>query len=521
MGAVAILFGILSFVLQLFSGVMLPAERVWIGTNLLVGFGLLLFALFTNMEALRERMRSGEARRAGKYGTSAILGTVFTLALLGMLAFLSTRYHTRWDWTEAQSHSLSQQTLKTLQDMERDVEITAVYAAIAAEPARALLDRYSFASERVKVEYLDPQAQPGRLREMGIDAERIEGGLLHVSIGEESVDLTELTEEDLTNALVKLTRQEQKKVYLLIGHNERPFEGETAEEGSGFTFAAEALENENYQVQPLLLAATGAVPDDADVVIAAGPTRPYHESEHAALTRYLEAGGAMMVLLDPRANTDLYDDIAGWGIEVGDDVIVDRVQGMFGRPMMPFAAEYADHPITRDLQDATIFSAARSVKIGAEVDGQLVELVRTSQESWAERDWDRIDASGDAEFNPGEDVIGPVPLAVGGTLVLGEAGDDGEEAPSARIVVVGDSDFATNQFIGEFRNKDLFVNSVNWLLGDVDAISIRPGQARASRLELSADQFANIRILGLFVLPELIAALGVFAWWARRRAPGR
>jgi ABC-type uncharacterized transport system involved in gliding motility auxiliary subunit len=87
--------------------------------------------------------------------------------------------------------------------------------------------------------------------------------------------------------------------------------------------------------------------------------------------------------------------------------------------------------------------------------------------------------------------------------------------------VFGDSDFATNQLLLEFRNRDLFLNSVNWLLGDVEAISIRPNQARASRLELSQEQFLQIRYLSLFVLPEAIAVLGVLAWWSRRRAPGR
>jgi ABC-type uncharacterized transport system involved in gliding motility auxiliary subunit len=87
--------------------------------------------------------------------------------------------------------------------------------------------------------------------------------------------------------------------------------------------------------------------------------------------------------------------------------------------------------------------------------------------------------------------------------------------------VVGDSDFAGNQLIGEFRNRDLFVNAVNWLLGDVDAISIRPGQARASRMQLSSEQFLQIRYLSLFVLPQVIAILGVLSWWLRRRAPGR
>ena len=141
-----------------------------------------------------------------------------------------------------------------------------------------------------------------------------------------------------------------------------------------------------------------------------------------------------------------------------------------------------------------------------------------------------------AEEFDGDDLAGPVPVAVAGTLRLaagaeesgeespdqeGDGGAESEESPEARLIVIGDSDFAANQLIGEFRNRDLFVNAVNWLLGDVEAISIRPDQARASRMQLSGEQFLQIRYLSLFVLPQAIAVFGVFAWWSRRRAPGR
>lgn len=527
LGAVFLLFAALSFLVQLFSGALIADELGWSLGNLVLGVVLLAASLAMNWGTLRERLSSGEARRAGTYGTSAVLGTVLWIVLLGILAFLSTRYHTRWDFTEAQQHSLTSQTRKLLEGLERDVRITALYAPVAAAPARELLERYRLASERVRVEFVDPMAQPSRVSELGIEPARLEGGLLHVALGEESVSVEELTEAALTNAIVKLTRREQKLVYLMIGHNERPFEGEGAEGNGGFAFAAEALRNENYQVKPLLLAAQGGVPEDADVVVAAGPTRPFHESEHRALQRYLEEGGALLVLLDPRAQTDLYAQVARWGVAVGDDVVVDRVQGLFGQPTTPFAAQYADHPITAELQDAVLFHTARSVQPAAE-DGAFSWIVRTSEQSWAERDFDRLIETGEAEYDDA-DLAGPVPVAVAGTPVLGDGAaaegqggeDGGDGAAEARLVVVGDSDFATNQLIREFRNRDFLVNAVNWLLGDVEAISVRPGQPRASRLQLSTQQFMQIRYLSLFVLPELIAVAGVLAWWMRRRAPGR
>ena len=530
LGAVALVFALISFLIQLLSGggVLLQQELTFSLANLVVGLALLAVSLGSNLEQIRERMQSGEARRAGKYGTSAVLSTLLGIALLALLAFLSTRYPKSWDWTEAKSHSLTDQTQKVLAGLEQPVTVTALFAQIAAGEAKDLLARYEIAApEKFVVEYVDPQAQPGRLAELGVEAGRLEGGLLHVALGPDSTDVTDLTEVALTQAIVKLTRQEHKKVYFLDGHNERSIEGEKAAEGDGLKDAADALRNENYQVETLLLAATGDVPADANVVIAAGPTRPLEASEHGALTRYLERGGAMLVLIDPRAGTDLGVDLAQWGVELGDDVIVDRMQGLFGRPTTPFAAEYGEHDITRELGDASMFHVARSVQPAASAAGAIAPIVRTGAESWAERDLDRLLTKGEAEFNDGVDLKGPVSLAVAGTVQLGAPpppaaeGETPSEPKTARLVVLGDSDFASNQLLGEFRNRDLFVNSVNWLLGDVEAISVRPGQVRASRLQLTSEQFLEIRYLALFVMPELIALLGVIAWWQRRRAPGR
>ena len=94
------------------------------------------------------------------------------------------------------------------------------------------------------------------------------------------------------------------------------------------------------------------------------------------------------------------------------------------------------------------------------------------------------------------------------------------EEPAPRLVVFGDADFASNDLIETSANRDLFVNSVNWLMGDVEAISIRPRLSRASRFNLSAQDALRIRLLSLFVLPEAIAVIGVFVWWSRRSGTG-
>ena len=148
------------------------------------------------------------------------------LAILGLIAFVSCQddYSTRWDWTESGAHSLSEQTRSILAGLEAPVTVTGVFQAGLAEPAKALLDRYVFVDpDAFSYEIVDPR-QPTRLAALGIEGDRVGAGLLHVAIGVESVEVTEISEEALTNALVKLTRLEQKKIYLLDGHNEAPID---------------------------------------------------------------------------------------------------------------------------------------------------------------------------------------------------------------------------------------------------------------------------------------------------------
>jgi len=517
LGAVTFGFGLLSAILSVFQPV---TSYTWVIANLVIGVLLIGAAIASSLDSLRERMASGEARRVGKYGASALFGTSFILAIICMLAFLSTRYSTRFDWTEQKVNTLSEQTLELLERLDQDVVVTAFFNAADAFSIRDLLGRYAHESEHIALEFADPNRRPDLVQAMGIDAEALSHGLVRLAIGEAHLDIDQFDESEVTNAILKLSSGEGRKVYFLDKHNERPFEGEAAGGGNGYSQAAAALRNETYEVASLFLASTGEVPVDADAVVIVGPTRPLLEQEHAALDAYLARGGALMVLLDPRANTDIAQDLAKWGVEVGNDVVFDARLALFGQATSPFSASFGAHPITDKLRDTVLFHMARSVSVA--VDTSLLQsIVYTGEESWAETDLDGWTANGKAQFDPG-DLLGPVSLAVAGELFVGasqdNAGSDAERT-AARLVVVGDSDFASNELIGNYQNRDLFVNAVNWLVNDTDQISIRPPISRASRFRMTGESFVRIQLLSLFVMPELIAITGVFAWWMRRKRP--
>ncbi len=180
LGLVFLIFGLLAATLQLLTGGLFwSRDQLWIWGNLGLGVAMLAIALLTNLDALRDRLRSGEARRASRYGATAILNTALGIAILALLAFLATRYNERFDWTEARTHSLSEQTLGVLERLDGNVEITALYPSASTDRVRELVDRYARA-EGVRATYADPQARPDLVRALGVAPERLEGGLVVV-----------------------------------------------------------------------------------------------------------------------------------------------------------------------------------------------------------------------------------------------------------------------------------------------------------------------------------------------------
>jgi len=521
LGGVALGFGLLSAVVAIFQPV---TDPIWIVGNLALGAVLLVIALVASFDRLAERMRSGETRRAGRYGASAAVGIASGFALLVVLAFLSTRYSARFDWSESGVNTLTDQTLGVLSRLDRDVAVRAFLSDLEVTPARELLKRYERASDHFSLQFVDPLRRPDLVEAYELDERLLARGVVRFALGDAALVVEEFSESTFTNALLKLTQGQQRKVYFVSGHNERPIAwegaGEDAADKEGMSRAAEALRNETYRVDSLVLASVGDVPEDADALVIAGPTRVYQPEEHEVLRAWVARGGPLLVMIDPRARTDLYDDLAGWGVRLGDDVVVDQRNSVFTRPMTPLAASYSDtHPITRDLREVTVYDVARSLELDDAVVERFEVLVLSGDDSWAERDLDGWTKTGRAAYDEGEDVLGPIALAVAGTpRVVAAPPDDGTAPAEPRLVVFGDSDFASDEFFDSFRNRDLFVNAVNWLLGDVEQISVRPPTARASSFELTGDQFRRLRILSLFALPEGIAIVGVIVWWARRRS---
>jgi ABC-type uncharacterized transport system involved in gliding motility auxiliary subunit len=512
---VGLLWALFGLVLLGFAIVALVAgaHPGWIYGHLGLGALLLVYAGATSFREFRDLIGQDAARRSARYGGNAAAQTVIFAVILGLLAYLSVRHPLHGDWTESKVHSLAEATREALRQIpsEQPVEILGFFQPGSEQGARRILERYTYESDRVRFKIVDPNRNPALATRHEIRT----NGVLVVCGGDcASVDGTarvnEPTEEEITKA-IRSVISERKKVYFVTGHGEGSPDDP---EGPGFSLTRDALAGENIEVGTLLLAREPEVPTDAAAIIVGSPERPLQPREIELLDRYLQGGGSVLVLIDPFVQTNLAETLLGWGVEVGDDLIVDQQVQLFAGPKLgvqPIVASYGAHPITEKMGgNPTLFHLARSIrKVEGADGGEFVDLASTGASSWAETNTELF-LSESMVGNDASDRPGPVSIAA--ALTFEAEADKGE----GRLVVVGDSDFARNRYFAQFFNSDLIVNMVNWLTGEEAFITIDRPVPRASTLAMTPEQFNNFRYLSLFVFPEAILLWGILLWWRRR-----
>ena len=390
---------------------------------------------------------------------------------------------------------------------------------------RNRLDEYAYNSSQVSVEYIDPDIRPIVAREFDVQAY----GTVVVDYMGRRERVTTDAEQDLTNALIKAMSTMERKVYFLQGHGEKE---PNDTERDGFSAASGLLRRDNYMVERLVLAQQNDVPDDATVVLIAGPTTDVLPAEAEALRRYLARAGKLMILLDPPLGPEaaplpnLEAIIREWGIDPGNNVVVD-ISGATNEPSIAVAATYPLHAITERFATLTIYPLARSVEpIAGGADGRVAQaIVETSRQSWAESDLASLTSdTGVTMDDASGDVAGPIRLgaAVSAPVEAADAPAEGEPetgdalVPETRIVVFGDSDFPSNAYGGVPGNLNLFANAISWLAQQENLIAIRPTEAEDRRVTMTPNQQWWAMATSVFLLPAFVFGAGIFTWWRRR-----
>jgi ABC-type uncharacterized transport system involved in gliding motility auxiliary subunit len=499
-------------------------ERLESWVNPLAIAGLVCTLLYI-LSQWREVVRSFSGREA-RFGSLAVASIAVVLAILVGINYLASRRNKRWDLTAGKQFTLSDQTKKVLEGLERPVVARVFDRSENFDRFRARLDEYRYHSDKISVEYVDVEREP-------LLANRYQVQVLGTVVFEYDGRTERVTsdgEQELTNGLIKVVQGRQNKVYFVQGHGEKSSDGSDRD---GYSTIASSLASDNFAHDKLVLAQQKEVPADATVLIVAGPTSDFLEPEIEMLQAYMAKGGKIFVLFDPPARPDspelknLIAFIKQWGINPGTNVVVDAsgVGQMLGTgPEVPIAAKYNPHPITDRFNLLTAYSLARSVTADpAGANNRFAQnLVETSASSWAEMDIKELMTSGRVQRDTEKgDLAGPVSLGAAVSAAAGGGAPPAPDAPDApkpesRMVVMGDSDFASNRWLGIAGNRDLFLNTVNWLAQQENLIAIRAKDPQDRRITMSADQDRRIFWITVFGIPGLLLLAGLHTWWRRR-----
>jgi len=484
--------------------------------------GALLVVVSVALKAGDIRTQMG--RRSTRFGINSAVSVILFLGILGFINYLGAQHSKRIDMTAEKLESLSDESVQVANQVPQDLHIRAFYQGGEYAPDRDLLQRYSSQNKKISYEFIDPDKQPQLAQQYNVTVygespnpmtgENVRSGTLILEMAGKTERIEKqsdaLREEDVTNSLMKIVKGQKKTIYFTEGHGEKQI---TSSDRSGFQAAAKELERVNYVVKTVNLATEQKVPDDATVVIMAGPTIEPVSTELDLLDGYLAKGGAVMLLLDPPPAPGLADFAKKWSIDVGANLVVDA-SGM-GRlfnagPEYPVVTKYGAHKITEKLKNTmTVFPLVRSVSPAMPpVEGVMTqELLSTGDRSWAKGN---LKEGSSLEFNEKTDKKGPISIGV-------LASKDLQEGKKGRLIIIGDSDFASNSLFNFQNNGTLFRNAVTWLAQDENFISIKPKTPGDRPLTLTEAQGKLVSYVVLLLLPGSILATGISVWMKRRR----
>ena len=501
--------------------------------------GLVCVLLYT-LSQWREILRSFQKRET-KLGAMTSISVIAVLAILIGVNYLVGRRDKRWDLTAAGSYTLSEQTTKILNNLQTPVKVLVFdRPGEGFSRFRDALGPYEYASRNIQVEYVDADRQPARVKEYNV----LNYGTVVMEYGGRRETVMSDREQELTNTLIKVTTGRQIKAYFVQGHGEKDT---TGSDRNGLSSVTDLLKRDNYTVEEIVLAQMqGGVPADASVLVIAGPTSDFLKPEVDAIRTYLRRGGKALFMLDPPIGESVRPVPAveallkEWGITLGHDVVID-ISGM-GQLLgtdasVPVVASYPSHPVTQNFNVLTAYPLTQSVRGEAGMElatANTQNLIQTSERSWSESDTKSLFSGGKVSLDEASgDHKGPITIALSLSLDAPDApappapaatSSNSESAekpaettkPQMRLIVVGDSDFASNAASGIQGNSDLFVNMNNWLTQQEDLISIHPRDAGDRRVTMTADQQRRVAWLSLLIIPGLILGSGVYTWWQRR-----
>jgi ABC-type uncharacterized transport system involved in gliding motility auxiliary subunit len=455
--------------------------------------------------------------RQTRYSAYAAVYIVIVLAALVLANYLGNNYNKSYDSTANKQFSLSDQTIKVLKNLKEPVTISYFdhqSSFSGAGGAKDLLDRYAAQSNKLHINYIDPVKKPELAKAAAVKS----FGTIIVETAGRRQEAKGLTEEDVTGAMIRAVKGSERNVCIVQGTGEHRLDDS---EPGGISGLKELVERNNYKTQTLNLLQKPEIGKECTVLIVAGPKLDYVQPAVDAIKKYVEGGGRALFALDPPLqlkgdsigeNKLLTDQLAAWGVAPDKDLVVDLnpVNRLFGfSAAVVLITQYESQAIVRDMkEEATAFPLSRSLDTKNADKTSVDKLFQTSQDSFGTPNLNSPSVNPDDPKNK----KGPLTLGAAGTYNNGQQGNNG------RFVVVGSSSWLQNSILGSrnFGNRDLFLNTVNWLSSDEDLISIRPKEPEDRRLTLNVRQMRLLFYSSVIVLPLIVVGAGLGVWWRRR-----
>lgn len=485
-----------------------------------LGAFLVLVSLISKGKSHHQMLDAFEWNRVGFF----MIAILFSMIFLTVVNSISHRLSYRWDVTQNSQHTLTQATIDFVSNIqasaEKPVELTALYVGLAPSYLQDLLDEYERISNgKISITIVDPIEDIAYAAKFG-NVISSEQSKLIVTYGDERKDIdfssASLNEEQITNALARITR-EQRHVYFLTGHRERP---ETSETNEGLSLFAQLLAANNITSKSLLLGSELKIPEDCDVLIVAGPRTQLSDAETLLINAYLKQGGDALFLIEAvelassdgelsmdqlDKNPSLNSILNQWGVNVGNDIVVDLTSHVGGDQGSPATRNYIEHEAITDGLDYTFYIRPRSITElrdrRASIKLAPIALSESNDKSWAE-----TDRSLNVSLDDGVDIPGPVAIS----YVIWE-GKEKSDKSDTRIIVVTDVDFLSNVYINQYSNAAMGLNVVNWLSELDYAVFNDIKNIKVERLDLTSKQRRMVVTL-LFLMPLLIGLIGLFVW---------
>jgi ABC-type uncharacterized transport system involved in gliding motility auxiliary subunit len=433
------------------------------------------------------------------------LFVVLLLGLAATIAWVTRDVKMQWDLTQSQRNTLSRASADVLAQMAGPIAVTAYATAQDAEgdvrkTVQTFLAPYQRAKKDFILAFVDPREQPQKAQAAGV---RMNGELV-IEYNGRNEHLSNLTEQELTNLLVRLVRSSERQVMSLDGHGERKLDGRGNHDLGEF---GNQLSVKGFKTAALNLALAQDVPDNLSVLIIAGPRVDLLPGEAGKIRRWVEKGGNLLWLIDNDSLHGLQALADVLGLELNSGTVVDPRAGSLNLPAtFALASGYRPHRITENFSITSVFPYARRIAAKEGTKWHFLPLVEAAQGGWLE-----TGAINDSvAFDSNRDIRGPIVVAAALERDLGSR--------KQHVVVAGTGGFLSNQYVGLLGNLDLGVNMVNWLAGDETLITVQPRTRSDLSLELSRTSLALIGIGFLAVVPLVFLVAGGLIWWRRRKA---